>query len=129
MNALETKSTQVLSHRKANQRYYAKKRDELVARMKERYSPEDAQAYYQENRETIRRKQNERYKIYMENLNKERIQVLKDIVEPTLHSFIDRLIQNADQFTANEITGVEKSLLIAGRKSDPLSNYHITSNA
>lgn len=128
MNAVEEVPKRVSSRRQASQRYYAKKRDEIVARMRERYNPEDAQAYYQENRERIRHNQNERYKKSIEESNRERLEALKEVVEPALQPFLERLIPRADQLTTAEICGVEKSLLIAGRKSEVDCINRIKSN-
>ena len=127
-NQMNADAEKKLSRRQYSQRYYAKKRDEIVARMRERYNPEDAQAYYQENRERIRHNQNERYKKSIEESNRERLDALKEVVEPALQSFLERLIPRADQLTTAEICGVEKSLLMAGRKSEVDGINRIKSN-
>lgn len=106
-----------LLRRQYSQRYYNKKREEIVARMREKYNPEDAQAYYQENRARIRHNQNERYRKSIEESNKERLQTLLNVVEPALRPFLERLIPQANQLTSVELCGVEKCLLMAGRKS------------
>lgn len=105
------------ARRQSSQRYYNKKREEIIARMREKYNPEDAQAYYQENRQRIRHNQNERYRKSVEESNKERLQTLLNVVEPALQPFLERLIPQADQLTSVELCGVEKCLLMAGRKS------------
>jgi hypothetical protein len=116
-NQMNADAEKKLLRRQYSQRYYNKKREEIVARMREKYNPEDAQAYYQENRARIRHNQNERYRKSIEESNKERLQTLLNVVEPALRPFLERLIPQANQLTSVELCGVEKCLLMAGRKS------------
>jgi hypothetical protein len=116
-NQMNADAEKKLLRRQYSQRYYNKKREEIVARMREKYNPEDAQAYYQENRDRIRHNQNERYRKSIEESNKERLQTLLNVVEPALRPFLERLSPQANQLTSVELCGVEKCLLMAGRKS------------
>lgn len=50
-------------------RYYAKKRDELTAKMREKYDPEKKKAYYNEHAEHIKADMAERYKRQKEERN------------------------------------------------------------
>jgi hypothetical protein len=50
-------------------RYYAKKRDELTAKMREKYDPEKKKAYYNEHADQIKSAMAERYRRQKEERN------------------------------------------------------------
>jgi hypothetical protein len=50
-------------------RYYAKKRDELIAKMREKYDPEKKKAYYNEHAQQIKTAMAENYKRKKEERN------------------------------------------------------------
>ena len=50
-------------------RYYAKKRDELTAKMREKYDPEKKKAYYTEHADKIKADMAERYRRQKEERN------------------------------------------------------------
>jgi mRNA degradation ribonuclease J1/J2 len=85
--------------------------------MRERYNPEDSKAYYEENYDRIRANQNNRYKRLVEANNLERLNALLEIADDAVRPFIEKLISFAGQLSTVDIGGVEKSVLLAGRKS------------
>jgi len=50
-------------------RYYAKKRDELTAKMREKYDPEKKKAYYNEHADQIKSAMADRYRRQKEERN------------------------------------------------------------
>ena len=104
----------------ARERYYLKHRDQITTKMRERYDSEAAAAYYECNRERIRDRQKSYYNKKAEGEHIARLQNLIPIADPLYHPFLQSLICQVAALTAQDITGVEKSILMAGKITKPV---------
>lgn len=103
-------------------RYYAKKREELMAKMREKYDPEKKKAYYEKNADQMRAKMLERY--YSQKAERN-LTALNELLAKNPPDFvkvkIDDLLKDEKYKTANKRTlkNIEQQLASFAVKNNP----------
>ena len=104
----------------ARQRYYLAHREQITTKMRERYDPEHARTYYESNKDRIRARQKLSYIVKAEAENKNRIKNLITFSDPIYHPFLESLLCQIAALTNQDITGLEKCVLLAGKMKAPV---------
>lgn len=104
--------------------YYQRNADAIKQRKKDSYDAVKSADYYNSKREHIRERQKDLYLTHKKTGQRVRLSELLDIANPQFQPLIQTLISAVDEcaFNDNEITGIEKAILLSRNYSDRGSN-------
>lgn len=96
-------------HRAAYKAYYERNREEMTAKMRERYDPEQRRDYYAAHCDAIAERNRKRYTAKKQQRNKERLEELKEQIHPSFKPLVDSIINSPylTILTNNELVVVE----------------------